>query len=418
MTVHDPQRLRLLLGTEAWRWWRERARRHLESGRLLPATLSCAHPDAQQLQAADRLFGRPGHHRPPLTIAHAQLIRELVKGGIADDLVSCLEVLDGPLRDRPGEAARWEEGWSALGAQAAARLAQIAPRCGAALDACLEDGFLRRISGYDLDLALQLLDQAMLVFAALRVLDQPSLAVLAARATGDAHALDRDSSLGRLVLRIAAGGMDEPGILAWRRRWSELGVRADAVSASVLVLNLRLHGGGTLANLLNAAADAGEPLRLTARILSGELPQVSMPNSLISVCENPSVVSAAADRFGARATPMICVDGQPTSPALALLGQLSRRGVPCRYHGDFDWPGLAIAADLIRLFGVSPWRMRAQDLLGAASLPGPALIGEAVETRWDPPLREALLARGRALHEETVIEDLLSDLEAAPADGE
>ncbi len=34
-----------------------------------------------------------------------------------------------------------------------------------------------------------------------------------------------------------------------------------------------------------------------------------------------------------------------------------------RYHGDFDWAGIAIANDLVQAFEVQPWRMAASDYL-------------------------------------------------------
>ena len=40
-------------------------------------------------------------------------------------------------------------------------------------------------------------------------------------------------------------------------------------------------------------------------------------------------------------------------------------GAELRYHGDFDWAGVAMANRLIAEVGVVPWRMGADDYTGA-----------------------------------------------------
>ncbi len=61
-----------------------------------------------------------------------------------------------------------------------------------------------------------------------------------------------------------------------------------------------------------------------------------------------------------------------------------------------------------------PWRMAAEDLKSHAHLEGKPLEGRAQEAAWDPQLRAALERRGRALHEEQLIETLLHDLRLPP----
>ena len=77
-----------------------------------------------------------------------------------------------------------------------------------------------------------------------------------------------------------------------------------------------------------------------------------------------------------------------------------------RYHGDFDWPGLALANACRRDFGAIPWLMGADDYEGGhASEP---LKGAAVEAEWDPELAPAMRSRGLAVHEEAVLDSVLS----------
>ena len=100
-----------------------------------------------------------------------------------------------------------------------------------------------------------------------------------------------------------------------------------------------------------------------------------------------------------------------------LLSALRAAGSQLRYHGDFDWPGLQIAAPIIAA-GARPWRMGAQDYLSAIrgahqNLPRlPALDGGAASP-WDDRLVIDMHREGRQLEEEHVINDLLADLQVA-----
>jgi uncharacterized protein (TIGR02679 family) len=83
------------------------------------------------------------------------------------------------------------------------------------------------------------------------------------------------------------------------------------------------------------------------------------------------------------------------------------------YHGDFDWPGVRIAARLVGR-GATLWRMGAGDYADAvrhlyadAHL---ALSGSAVATPWDPGLAAAMGREGIAVHEEALLSTLLADL--------
>lgn len=54
--------------------------------------------------------------------------------------------------------------------------------------------------------------------------------------------------------------------------------------------------------------------------------------------------------------------------------------------------------------------MSRDDLMAMAILPGKPLEGRPLEAHWDSGLREILQQRGRALHEEQLIETLLGDM--------
>lgn len=124
------------------------------------------------------------------------------------------------------------------------------------------------------------------------------LPVFALNALGDAHSLDAGRAESALVLRAAAALMSVPppgNAMERRRLWAAVGVVCDALSADVLTLGLHPIGEGLLARHLREATAIGEPRRTTLRELSRESITVAAGTSVF-VCENPSVVAAAADR--------------------------------------------------------------------------------------------------------------------------
>jgi uncharacterized protein (TIGR02679 family) len=100
---------------------------------------------------------------------------------------------------------------------------------------------------------------------------------------------------------------------------------------------------------------------------------------------------------------------QPTLVVLDVLAALT--GARLRYHGDFDWPGIAIANRLVAEAGVEPWRMGAAEYVDAVGSGGLPLTGAPVEPSWDPELGAAMRHHGVAVHEEAVLADLLERIE-------
>lgn len=408
--VHDAGRLRGLLGGEAWIWWRERARKALEERRPIPAVITLSNPTAAEREAANRLFGTPGAFGT-IRVPTAVLETLLRDAGIADDVGCALIALDGPLRDLPAERQAASDEWATIHRTLRDKLARFtAPGL---LDALVETGQLRRFSANQTRDAEALIGQAEQVLTSIESGAKPMhLAVLSARALGDAHALDRDRALGRFVLRLKGLGQDE-GALGWRAAWNKLGVTSDAVSASTLTLNLRASGDGRLARVL--AAMGGEPIRLTARQLEQNGECFLVQGVRVFVCENPTVIAQAASALGADCPPMVCVDGWPTTPTLMLLQRLDRDGAELLYQGDADWPGLSIQTELRHHVKLKAWRLTARGLRDCRDRPGPPLEGEQVSTDWEPELSNSLLERAQALHEETVVDLLIADLAGARA---
>jgi uncharacterized protein (TIGR02679 family) len=237
---------------------------------------------------------------------------------------------------------------------------------------------------------------------------------LAARRTGDAHALDDGALCGALVLRAlaAAAGREAPRTPDERRElWEEGGVASDTVSSTVLTLGLRPLVHGPLGARLHAAADSGDPVHLTAWDLArGDV--AVPPGTAVLVCENPRVLEAAAARYGGEHA-VVCSSGMPATVVRRLLAELD--GAVLRYHGDFDWPGIAIANRLQRL-GCRPWRMTAVDYLAAVRRDGVPLAGPGVTPSWDVQLGTQMRRAGTAVHEEAVLAELLAGLPGLPGE--
>ena len=398
----DRDRLVRCLGGESWRWLRLRLRRPLADGLPVPARVRLADPDEGQRAAAEALLGRrlPG---PALTLAPAEILAVLSEARIADDWKPALEALDGPL---PLGVRQVEAAWSAFQARVVDALG------GEAAERLRATGLWPKLSARDVDQSgvwlTTLTDLARLLRR-----DGWLLPVLAARATGDAHALDRGSPLSALALRAFAGA-DDAGA-GWRAGWEGLGVRTDRLSASALALGLRPIAG-RLSSAIAAHAQAGEPVRLTARLLrAADAPRFALAGTVVRVCENPAVVQAAADRWGSACPPLVCSEGQPSGAVVALIAALRAGGARFAYHGDFDWAGLVIAGQVLAN-GDAPWRYDASAYRAAlvGGVPTLSLRGEPVTATWDPALTTAMIASGRAIHEEAVLGDLLADLGPAP----
>jgi len=59
----------------------------------------------------------------------------------------------------------------------------------------------------------------------------------------------------------------------------------------------------------------------------------------VFVCENVTVLEAAADELGSACPPMVCTDGVPSSAALDLVGRLAAEGCRISVRADVDEAG-------------------------------------------------------------------------------
>lgn len=265
------------------------------------------------------------------------------------DLDALLTEAGGALRDLPAERAAARQDADRERALAASALTAAGVPAEVATSWLVRRGLPRAGSGH----LLELTERCGQVW---RNLPGPGgstvlLTVLAAETLGDPHALDRGSAVAAGILRLL--GADMPTTAEdWRTAWEEAGVVCDPVSSRVLVLNLVLRGDAAACRLTAAAGP--EPLWLTWRSLSGSF-DCDAPD--VHVCENPSVVIAAADQLGASALPLVCTNGRPSAAVRRLLSELAACGVTIHARADDDAAGREIIAALrAAIPSMHPWR--------------------------------------------------------------
>lgn len=400
-------KLTRLLGGEDLAWLRHRVRQALEAG-TGPQAVTLHAPTSVQRQAVAVLFGRRLPTGRTLTVRLADLEAVLQRSGTAPDLATAITLLGGPLTDRRGvrDAAARDREQPYVAARAWASGSDQVGWLEQWLTGVRRSGLLTRVPAVADASALVL--QALLVLTKLPVDVPVGRNELAAQMCADAHALDDGTTCGALVLRGLAvrDGRPLPTRTGERRElWERFGVRADTVSATCLTLGVRPLAGARVAARLRAAADSGDPLHLTAWDLARE-PLTLAPGTTVLVCENPRVLEAVAGRRGGDLA-VVCSAGSPNLVVMSVLTQLAEAGAVLRYHGDFDWPGIAIANRLTTT-GCVPWRMTAADYLAAKRVGGLPLHGTPVMPSWDAALGAAMRREGTAVHEEAVLDTLLA----------
>ena len=240
------------------------------------------------------------------------------------------------------------------------------------------------------------------------------LAVLAARRCGDAKALNDGRPLATVVLRglglLAVEPMPTTG--AERRDlWERFGVVCDPLSSHVLFLNLPVANEPGIAAAIAAHRDAGEPMRLTLRALR------RVPLQFAASLDHPRLREPDCRQRGGRGVRLFVRASRlrgwtSRRRGQRLLAQAAAAGCALCYHGDFDWPGVAMAADAMRRYGATPWRLTAADYEAALTAGAPArrLAGAPAPTPWDRSLEATMRAAGLVVEEEAMIAVLLSDL--------
>lgn len=405
--VVDHPRLAALLGDDALAWLVDRCRQRLARGQRLTGIVTLSQATPAQRQAVARLLGRPPGRGASLTVSLDRVAAVLADAGVAPDLATAVQALAGPVADARAAADSHERRWARAYDDAAAHIDER-PALGGWLDRLRRDGLVRRLADDDPAVGRELLDAAVTVIDALPA-GGTSRSVLAAATLGDGHALDDGRAVATLVGRaIEALTGDAPADR--REAWATVGVAVEPLTSQVIVLGVPGDRASPTGRMLDALATAGEPATLTLRQLVGDPPSPALDGATVSVCENASVVTAAADRLGAGSAPLVCTDGQPSTAVRLLLDRLVACGARLRVHADLDWAGLHIAGGVVARTGAAPWRMGAGDYLAAVARSRKPLAGTPTTAPWDGELAPTLHAHGLAVEEELVLDDLLEDL--------
>jgi uncharacterized protein (TIGR02679 family) len=390
---------------ELWSKLRDRLER---SGHAIRSSIS-ADLDAD---GAEHLSGLLGRHLSPgrRTLSLTELDVALLRSAAGQGLVPVVAELTGsPLRDRPSERLARREAVSALWSDVEQILhdrgLSTAPWIRSWMQWLHDTGLLVRSADTaraEFDTAAHAVSVALLPSEAPRMLGQ-----LATTVAGDSHALDNDRLAGRLAIRGLAFALDRPEPSSPRERialWQSVGITVDTVSGTVLTWGLRPPGGDCWSEMMRMRADLGLVTHLTLAELTTFTAPLTDPGATIAACENPQVLQRAAESGVQH--PLLCFSGNPSSAGLAVAERAR-----IRYHGDFDWPGIAIAARF-HTGGAEPWRMTTEDYLRATAsdtnrLP---LTGTPIPTPWEPELSPTMTRVGMVVHEEAVLDDLLADL--------
>jgi len=419
MSVAIDPRLQRLLGGDALAALRKRLRGFFERADPLtpPTDLRIGDLSPQEHLALAALTGRAPRTAHSMRIDIAALDADLRNAGLAASLRDALERLDGPIVHGAAVRAAAQTRWRAVAAGCShGALAQW-------LHSTAGLGVLKRLAAQDAAVAQRLCHRAQVVLQRLPA-DGVPRSELAALALGDAHALDAGQPTATLVLAAlrqaealaatdtsndelpgdAAGDLPEERA---RDTWARAGVLVNELARPVLFLNLATRGDSL------AVATLGEPAYASLRRLLRAPPAWAVDGREVFVCENPNLLAIAADRLGLRCAPLVCTDGMPAAAQRCLLMQLARAGARLRYHGDFDWPGLHIASQVMRAHAAQPWRFGAVDYQAAVGSSAHAqhrLTGTPVAAAWDAALAPAMQAHGLAIAEEALTASLLQDL--------
>jgi uncharacterized protein (TIGR02679 family) len=389
-----------------WSGLRERLER---TGHAIRGTISVPLDD----DGADRLSGLLGR---PLPVGEARIqladldtsLRSSVAGRGLVAVVA--ELTGGPLQNRPAERDAARVGRQRLWAHLDLLLTEHhlagqewVPQW---TEWCRRGGLLIRLPAAE---AITTVSIAVQVLA--RVLDDShppiGLAELASEITGDAHGLDGGVPAA-LVLRALAIALDvAPAASAAERRilWQRVGVGTDEVSGTVITWALRPPGRDRWSVMMRERADLGLVTHLTVHELQ-RAAGLTRPGEIIHACENPQVLQRLA--AAGVEHPVACMSGNPAAAGMTLLAR-----TVVLYHGDFDWPGIAIAR---RVFdrGARPWRFGRIDYVDAVDRLRTdnrlGLSGRPQVTPWDEGLSAAMTAADVAVHEELTVDVLLSDL--------
>lgn len=252
------------------------------------------------------------------------------------------------------------------------------------------------------------------------------LAVLAAKATGNPHALDRQTTVGTLFT-YGLCRRCESGFPRNAREWKELyernGILVDELSHTVIAYGLTLLTGQGPHPAYEGYRRQKEPCVISLANLR-KIESAHGETKRIYIVENEMVFSELLERVLPGPATILCTSGQPRTAAYRLLELLAAGGARLFYAGDLDPEGLGIADRIWQSFPdhVRIWRMGEEDYEKARSQePISKRRLEGLKGLTHPQLRRTagrILACGRAGYQELLLEDMAEDILRGQAEQE
>ncbi|TJY42464.1 DUF2399 domain-containing protein [Cohnella pontilimi] len=260
---------------------------------------------------------------------------------------------------------------------------------------------------------------------------QIRMPVLAARASGDAHALDLDRPAGRMLIAALRSKVSD---IPFDEESSD-GIPDRHDGSATLKLREFYRQFGILDDDLSSIVhwfipESDKPIVPTVWTLRQVDAEERFPRcSRIYVVENPAVFSAVLDSIrqpvdhSDHAPPaLICTSGPASSAAIRWIQRcLEASGPKCQlyYSGDFDVKGLLMGQSLYRMFPeqFAAWRFDVETYQAASLFryPGPSFDENEMEklnkmkVPWDERLCEIMRQTGRKAHQESFVEKLIED---------
>ncbi|CAM5797980.1 hypothetical protein BBOR36S_05150 [Brevibacillus borstelensis] len=198
------------------------------------------------------------------------------------------------------------------------------------------------------------------------------LPVLSTHMTGNPHAFDMNSPLGRLLLyalcyirgKNAPTNSEDTMQILYDHR-----ILRDDLSSQVVVSGIRGKNDWGSSKVGSKKEVVSLPLRTVVRCTDFEPYLQEESPKHVWIVENPSVFSSLLDQweheFKERPLPpLVCSSGQFSLAVLALCDRLVSAGCQLHYSGDFDPEGFQMAVRLWRRYGTGNilfWRYTPED---------------------------------------------------------
>lgn len=244
------------------------------------------------------------------------------------------------------------------------------------------------------------------------------LPMFSQRMTGDPHAFDLHTDLGKLwlhVLAVAAYTSVPSSTEATNELLQDYNIYRDDLLNYVTCSGLLAETEAGIHPVWKASVEQNTVQIIPIRELV-KLTNVYPPHGVdVWIVENSGVCATLLDYKPD--VPIVCTNGQFTLAALTLLDRLTESGAILHYAGDFDPEGLGMAQRLLDRYPaerVQLWHMNA--VAYAASNPVKALSKERLEKLRGikhPALAEVVRAmrkKGKAGYQEALVERMKEDI--------